>query len=173
VRSDEVDLAAIQAALDDFLDAVEARDWPRAERQHLAFHLTVLRAAHLPALEILLKPMQEIIMLSSLPPTIEGKDLADVWTMEDALRHKPILDAMRARDEEQSRTAMRDHFPLLDNSFHAERKLTKFRDSQFVQALFSQLLSKSPAPAGQGPTGMLGKALADDGIGAQPQAGIG
>src|SRR5262245_11544772 len=53
IRSDEDDWAAIQGALDDFFDAVEARDWPRAERQHLAFHLSVLRAAHLPALEIL------------------------------------------------------------------------------------------------------------------------
>jgi hypothetical protein len=79
--------------------------------------------------------------------------------MEDARRHKPILDGLRERDEERSRTAMRDHFPLLENSFHAERKMTKFRDSQFVQALFSQLLSKSPAPVGRVPTGMLGDAL--------------
>jgi DNA-binding FadR family transcriptional regulator len=170
IRSDEDDWAAIQAALEGFFDAVEACDWPRAERQHLAFHLSVLQAAHLPALEILLKPMQEIIMLSSLPPTIEGKDLADVWTMEDALRHKPILDALCERDEEGSRAAMRDHFPLLENTFHAERSATKFRDSQFVQALFSQLLSKSPEPAGRVPTGMLGDALdRGDGLAAETE----
>jgi hypothetical protein len=55
---------------------------------------------------------------------------------------------------------MREHFPLLENSFHAERKSTKFRDSQFVQALFSQLLSKTPASPGRAP-GMLGEALGD------------
>jgi DNA-binding FadR family transcriptional regulator len=159
VRSDEDDWAAIQETLDDFLDAVDASDWARAERQHLAFHLSVLRAAHLPALEILLKPMHEIIMLSSLPPTIEGKNLADVWTMEDARRHKPILDALRAREEEGARAAMRDHFPLLENSFHAERKAAKFRDSQFVQALFARILSKSPTRTGRAPTGMLEGAL--------------
>ena len=67
---------------------------------------------------------------------------------------------------------MRDHFPLLENSFHAERNATRFRDSQFVQALFSQLLSKSPAPTERTPTGMLGDALdGGDGLASRPEPG--
>jgi DNA-binding FadR family transcriptional regulator len=161
-RGTEEDWAVIDRALADFLESVEGRDWERAERFHLAFHLSVLRAAHLPALEILLKPMHEIIMLSSLPPSIEGKDLADVWTMEDARRHVPILEALRDRDEERARAAMRDHFPLLDDSFHSERKAIRFRDSQFVQALFSRLLSTRPIGDEPAPAGMLAEAFDDD-----------
>jgi DNA-binding FadR family transcriptional regulator len=158
-RGTEEDWAVIERALADFLEAVEGRDWERAERFHLAFHLSVLRAAHLPALEILLRPMHEIIMLSSLPPSLEGKDLADVWTIEDARRHVPIFEALRDRDEERAREAMSDHFPLLDDSLHAERKAIRFRDSQFVQALFSRLLSTGPSGNDRAPSGMLANAL--------------
>ncbi len=139
-RSAESDWEALETNLDDFIAAVEERDWERAEMCHLAFHVSMLRAAGLPALEILLKPLQEIIMLSSLPPSMEGKKLAEVWNLDDARRHRPILDAVRVRDEAAARAAMRDHFRLDASPRHAERKAARFRDSQVVQALFAQIL---------------------------------
>jgi GntR family transcriptional repressor for pyruvate dehydrogenase complex len=144
-RSEESDWEAMEENLTEFIEAVESREWARAEMCHLAFHVSLLRAARLPALEILLKPLQEIIMLSSLPPSLEGKDLAEVWSIEDANRHRPILEAVRNRDEEAARTAMRRHFPLAENPRHAERQAARFRDSVFVQKLFAQILrSESP-----------------------------
>jgi GntR family transcriptional regulator, transcriptional repressor for pyruvate dehydrogenase complex len=144
-RSEESDWEAMEQNLTAFIGAVESRDWAGAEMCHLAFHVSLLRAARLPALEILLKPLQEIIMLSSLPPSLEGKDLAEVWSIEDANRHRPILDAVRRRDEEGAREAMRLHFPLADNPRHAERQESRFRESVFVQKLFAQILrSESP-----------------------------
>jgi GntR family transcriptional regulator, transcriptional repressor for pyruvate dehydrogenase complex len=145
VRSQESDWEAMEENLAAFNEAVKSCEWARAEMCHLAFHVSLLRATRLPALEILLKPLQEIIMLSSLPPSLEGKDLAEVWSIEDARRHRPILDAVRRRDEEGARTAMREHFPLIDNPRHAERQAARFRDSFFVQRLFAQILrSESP-----------------------------
>ena len=140
VRAEEKDFEAIEQSLADFVAAIEARDWAAAERCHLAFHLSLVRAARLPALEIIFAPLQEIIMLSSLPPSIEGKDLADVWNIDDARRHTPILEAVRRRDQEGARRAMRAHFPIDEGPRHAERRASMFRDSQFVQALFVDLL---------------------------------
>jgi GntR family transcriptional regulator, transcriptional repressor for pyruvate dehydrogenase complex len=156
LRSEESDWAEMERNLDDFVAAIEARDWKAAERGHLAFHVSLLRAARLPALEILLKPLQEIIMLSSLPPSLKGKDLAEVWNLADALGHRPVLEAVRRRDEEGARTAMRDHFPLEGSPRHAERQAARFRDSQFVQTLFAQILRSEHPRRPEASTGLLG-----------------
>lgn len=87
-----------------FAEAVERREWTRAHRHHLDFHLALLQAVHLPALEILLTPMHEIILLSSVPPTTEDPKLWDVPA------HPPILDALRAGDGERVRAALQEHF---------------------------------------------------------------
>ena len=148
-RSTESDWEVLEKNLDDFIQAIEERDWHRAEICHLAFHVSLLRATQLPALEILLKPLQEIILLSSLPPSMKGKKLAEVWNLEDAQRHRPILDAVRARDEAGARTAMMNHFRLDASPRHAERTAARFRDSQFVQTMFAQIL-RSESPTGNG-----------------------
>jgi GntR family transcriptional repressor for pyruvate dehydrogenase complex len=140
VRSQESDWQVLEETLTEFIDAVESHEWQRAEGRHLAFHVSLLRAARVPALELLLKPLQEIIMLSSLPPSMEGKDPAEVWNLDDAHRHRPIVEALRKRDEAAARQAMEDHFLLDENPRHMERKAVRFRDSQFVQSLFAQIL---------------------------------
>ena len=43
-------------------------DWASAERAHLRFHVVLVESVHLPGLEILLRPLQRIIVDTSLPP---------------------------------------------------------------------------------------------------------
>jgi GntR family transcriptional repressor for pyruvate dehydrogenase complex len=87
-----------------FSAAVEAGDWDAARDRHVDFHVGLLRAIHQPALELLLKPMTEIILISGAPPRQTAK--VD-WEVET---HRPILDAVKARDPARAEEAMVAHF---------------------------------------------------------------
>lgn len=97
------DWDSIEAALVGFGEAVEQGDWQQAHAEHLAFHLALLHAIHFPALEILLTPMHEITLLSSIPP----EDTPELW---DVAAHPPILEALRAGDAGRARQALDEHF---------------------------------------------------------------
>ena len=66
-RSDD-DIARLRAAYDDLCAAAGAADWTAAESAHLRFHVVLVEAVHLPGLEVLLRPLQRIIVDTSLPP---------------------------------------------------------------------------------------------------------
>jgi GntR family transcriptional regulator, transcriptional repressor for pyruvate dehydrogenase complex len=117
------DWEQLDARLAGFADAVECEDWRRAHQEHLAFHLALLRAIHLPALEILLKPMHEIVVLSSVPPA----NNPELW---DVPAHPPILRALREGDEDGARLALRDHF----DRFLRDPRYEAFEESQFRDA---------------------------------------
>jgi GntR family transcriptional repressor for pyruvate dehydrogenase complex len=130
-RGSDEDWSRLQGHLDGFADAVERREWRRAHGEHLAFHLALLHAIHLPALEILLNPMHEIIVLSSVPPT----DNPELW---DVPAHPPILAALRERDAGRARAALEEHFQrFLGDERYAEFEARPFREAgmQAVQRL--------------------------------------
>ena len=97
----------MEQRLDAFAGAVTAHDWQRAHEQHMAFHVGVFQALRTPALELLLRPVQQYIFLTSVPPV---PDDPSVWEVET---HPPILAALRAGDEHAVRTAMREHFQFV------------------------------------------------------------
>jgi len=90
-----------------FEEAVEARDWDVVRRTHLEFHLALMRALHQPALELFLKPMTEIILVSSTPPRPAVKE---DWEVET---HRPILDALAAGKAKRAEEAMAAHFAAM------------------------------------------------------------
>ncbi len=106
-----------------FQEAVESSDWPRAHSEHLAFHLAILHAFHSPGLEILLAPMHEIVLLSSIPPA----DTPDLW---DIPAHGPILGAFRAGDAAKTRAALNDHF----HRFLSDDRYASFEETPFREA---------------------------------------
>jgi GntR family transcriptional repressor for pyruvate dehydrogenase complex len=99
----EADIARLQSQLDALRLAVEAKDWQLASDSHLGFHSALLRALHLPALDKLLEPMQQLIVFSSMPP--QNSD--DLWDLE---AHVPIVDALVAKDPDAMRVALARHY---------------------------------------------------------------
>lgn len=87
-----------------FADAVAGQRWDIARDAHLAFHVGLLRSLHQPALELFLKPMTEIILISSAPPR---ETAPEDWEVES---HKPILASLKARDAATAEKAIADHF---------------------------------------------------------------
>ena len=67
-RRTDRDLAQMSRHLADFADAVLEREWQVAMAAHLRWHLSILEATHMPALTILLGPMQRLILESSVLP---------------------------------------------------------------------------------------------------------
>jgi|tagenome__1003787_1003787.scaffolds.fasta_scaffold20989955_13 DNA-binding FadR family transcriptional regulator len=123
-RGTAADWAQMQEDLDRFGTAVDQGRWRAAHDSHLAFHLGLLRAVHLPALEILLKPMHEVIVLSSVPPAADNPELWDVAT------HPPILAALRSGKPQRVRQALEAHFHgFLDDARYAQFESQPFRDA--------------------------------------------
>lgn len=123
-RGTDEDWSRMEERLDGFRSAVERADWARAHAQHLGFHLALLGALHMPALDVLLKPLHETIVLSSLPPVADNPDLWDVPS------HPPILAALRDRDADATREALEAHFKrFLDDKRYAEFEERPFKDA--------------------------------------------
>lgn len=138
-RATEDDWAQLDELLRGFEDAVATEDWRRAHREHLAFHQALLRAVHLPALEILLKPMHEIVVLSSVPPT----NNPGLW---DVPAHPPIVAGLRARDAETTRRALHEHF----QRFLGDPRYEAFEASHFRDAAVDVLERLAPDTDGAG-----------------------
>lgn len=122
-RGTSDDWELMETHLEAFARAVDGQDWLRAHAEHLAFHVALLRAVHLSALEILLKPMHEIIVLSSVPPA----DNPELW---DVPAHPPILEALRRQDADGARSALEEHF----RRFLGDERFETFESSPFRDA---------------------------------------
>jgi DNA-binding FadR family transcriptional regulator len=116
-RRTDADVAEMLRHLTDYAQAVRERRWPAAMAAHLRWHLSILEAAHMPALTILLLPMQRLILESARPPKIDEPRDYEV----DA--EQPIFAAIEAKDPEAAERAMRQHFRFMSD----KRYRTRFR----------------------------------------------
>ncbi len=125
----------LDGVLDRFARAVDAGEWDVARDAHLAFHSGLLKALHQPALQLLLRPMTEVIWTSSEPPRVtEPSD----WEVET---HPPILDGLKARDPAAVEVAVREHYAVLDD---AER-YGAYRSRPFSSVFENLALTESVA----------------------------
>ncbi|MGV9855778.1 FadR/GntR family transcriptional regulator [Streptomyces sp. NPDC003442] len=125
---DDQTLQPLRRHLRRFEDGVRAKDWPTAHQEHLQFHLSIIRALRLPALELLIEPLQELIIVSSIPPEPES---GDQWGIGS---HDPIVEALESGDPEAARAAVRDHFRYAESPPYREYGQTLFRDARSVLA---------------------------------------
>jgi DNA-binding FadR family transcriptional regulator len=107
-----------------FEDAVRAQDWPTAHAEHLRFHLSIIKALRLPALELLVEPLQELIIVSSVPPDPES---GEQWGIGS---HDQIVEALQSGDSDAARTAVREHFRYAESAPYREFGRTLFRDAK-------------------------------------------
>lgn len=120
--STEEDVAALEAHLASLEDAIEEKDWQRASDSHVAFHAALLHAVHLPALDKLLEPMQQLTVPSAAPPL----DVADLWDLD---AHVPIVDALRAKDSDAMKAALERHYRRARASAEGDWLNLLFRDA--------------------------------------------
>lgn len=103
----------------------EAAVQKRAEKSvivnwHVEFHSEILRATNLPALEILLLPIQELMVASSVAPHgVDPRDPA-AWRVS---AHRKVLEAVASRDERRVAAACEEHWstPLRGKQFKRTR----------------------------------------------------
>jgi GntR family transcriptional repressor for pyruvate dehydrogenase complex len=115
------DCAELERELDRFARAVAEQDAGVAQEAHLDFHLGLIRAMHLPALELLLKPMGEVILLSSVRPASDPAR----FELES---HPPILAALRAGDTTRLISAIDAHFAVLEGPAYRRFRRARFRE---------------------------------------------
>ncbi|WP_208928414.1 FadR/GntR family transcriptional regulator, partial [Streptomyces rapamycinicus] len=107
-----------------FEDAVRAEDWPTAHQEHLQLHLSIIRVLRLPALELLIEPLQELIIVSSIPPDPQS---GEQWGIGS---HDAIVEALESGDPEAARVAVRDHFRYAESPPYRDYGRTLFRDAR-------------------------------------------
>jgi DNA-binding FadR family transcriptional regulator len=123
------ELAALEDALERFAVAVDADDTALATEQHTRFHTTILGAVHQPALKLMLKPMTEIILVSSTASLLRHS--REDWEVDS---HRPVLAALKAHDPEAAVAAMTAHFEVSTSSAYQEFLAREFADAYFEHA---------------------------------------
>jgi GntR family transcriptional repressor for pyruvate dehydrogenase complex len=141
-RGTDEDWAVLRASLERYDAAITTGDWAGAQESHLNFHYSLFAATRLPALRLLMKPMQQIILVSSVPVAGDEQNPAGVWTRDDLELHFPILDALVARDRDGVREAMEVHFARTAERLRdGHESGTLFRESEGARALLRSLLT--------------------------------
>src|SRR5919108_2106956 len=115
------DVARVEHELERFATAASEGDAAVAQEAHLEIHLGLMHAMHLPALELLLKPMAEVIVLSSVPPSPDPAR----WEVDS---HRPLVEALRARDEGALVRAVEEHFAVLRAGPYQRFRAALFRE---------------------------------------------
>ncbi|CCH79138.1 putative Pyruvate dehydrogenase complex repressor [Nostocoides japonicum T1-X7] len=122
----------LERTYEDLRTAVLNGESDRANRAHVAFHAGILRAAHQPVLALMLTPMSELAALTGVASIRRGS--MEDWEVE---AHRPIIDALKARDPEAAERAIRSHFEISTRPSTYER----FLDQPFSQAYFCDATS--------------------------------
>lgn len=115
------DVQHMEQQLERFARAGAEGDASVAQDAHLEIHLGLVGAMHLPALDLLLKPMAEVILLSSVRPAPDPAR----WEVES---HRPLVEALRARDEQRLVDAVDIHFAALETDAYSDFRAGLFRD---------------------------------------------
>jgi DNA-binding FadR family transcriptional regulator len=117
------DLDHLEEVYGGFAEAVREHDWDAARDNHLAFHVGLVRALHQPALELLLRPLTEVILISSEPPRLTAPE---DWEVET---HWPILAALEDRDAAAVERAVAEHYAVIrEPARYGEFRARPFRE---------------------------------------------
>ena len=136
------DVARMSDDFERFAAAAAAGDAAVAQDAHLEIHLGFVRAIHLPALDLMLKPMAEVILLSSVRPAPDPAR----WEVDS---HRPLVEALRARDEGALGHAVDYHFSVLRGGAYDRFRVARLRELLDHQefALLRGLLTSRAAAA--------------------------
>jgi DNA-binding FadR family transcriptional regulator len=118
----EADLDDLERAAVELEEAVAARNWKAAETAHVDFHVAYLSSLHLPVLEVLLVPIQQVLLTD--PPRFGD---ASHWYTEE---HHDVARAARTRDQKTLEDAVDRHYAFIGHdAFHEFKELPLGRAS--------------------------------------------
>ena len=120
-NAEDADVHAVEVQFERFARAVEAADEAVAQDAHLEFHLGFVRAMHVPGLELLLKPMGEVTLLSSVRPSPDPER----WEVPS---HAPMLEALGNGDEASLVDAVHHHYRVLRSGPYDSFRAARFRE---------------------------------------------
>lgn len=126
------DWAALEAHLSEMHSAVLADDLNAALDSHVLFHRAYLLAAHMPVLDILLSPLQQISLLCSLPSMTDPEQ----WDIEG---HRAIIDALRSRDEAELISVLSGHYRDLRDPRFREYYAQTLHDMPLAHTVLAEL----------------------------------
>ncbi len=120
MRAGRADWAPAENALSDYRSAIKDKHWGRVIEAHNRFHLCMLTALRNPVIDLLIAPMQEILVVTAPSPWDPSSPAEWAKGYPD---HPPILDAAENGDEDLLREAVRAHYAYKDQpSFKRTRK---------------------------------------------------
>ena len=137
-RGTKEDWKGLRGIYETFAAAVDSGDWDLVGEAHLKFHVGLLKAIHQPALEIFLKPMTEIIMISAAPPRLGVKE---AWVKKDweVESHLPVIEALEAADAARVEAAMCEHFAATTDP----KRYRRFRARRFDETFAARLTRRT------------------------------
>jgi GntR family transcriptional regulator, transcriptional repressor for pyruvate dehydrogenase complex len=116
-------IARARRAFETFERAVEeSRDVEAIVRGHVQFHASLVRATNLPALEILLGPIQQMMLATSV--AARGVDPCDPQAWRVSV-HLKLLEAVESRDPDEVMASSAKHWstPLRGKSYREIRAM--------------------------------------------------
>jgi|HigsolmetaAR202D_1030399.scaffolds.fasta_scaffold20209_2 GntR family transcriptional repressor for pyruvate dehydrogenase complex len=114
--------AALTEALRTYEHAMQTGDSETAGRAHLQFHGLILQATRNQVLIDFLDPFVAFSVPSLLPLQDPNEVSEEEQHWADFRRHQDILDALRSRDPERARAAMREHMRFPEARVHRDLK---------------------------------------------------
>jgi GntR family transcriptional regulator, transcriptional repressor for pyruvate dehydrogenase complex len=130
------DCQELSVRLDAFHTAVRAGQYQAAEEHHVNVHLALLAATHYPALDILLRPMHQVILLTSHPPR---KGDPRFWEYE---AHAGIFGALRSGNRKRLRDSLSAHYEAMDADEYQPQRAGLVRDTPAMRDLLEQMLHR-------------------------------
>jgi DNA-binding FadR family transcriptional regulator len=100
-------LERMEDALDALAAALDRHRPADAARAHVAFHTELMRATCLPALDILIRPLQQMMMATSLVPGGIASDDPAGWRVEI---HRALYTAVKNQSLEELAAANAEHW---------------------------------------------------------------
>jgi DNA-binding FadR family transcriptional regulator len=101
------DLRRIRDAMQGFEKTVSSGDGAAAARTHVLFHTELLRATRLKAISILLEPIQQMMLATSLVPRGFDPSQPEGWRLDV---HKALVEAVASRDPKAVDAATAAHW---------------------------------------------------------------
>jgi DNA-binding FadR family transcriptional regulator len=127
----EIDFSDLDKALARFVTAEKTRQWSLTDAAHLDVHLAIGRLSRNRALDVLLVPLSEVIVTTSLHPRLDEPEIWDlVW---DVPVHEMIVRALKSGSVEQAIDAIDRHFAYTEDIRYREFLEMRFSEAPDVR----------------------------------------
>ncbi len=133
-RAAAADVERLAEAIAAFRAAVTECRWADAAVLHVQVHLALLTATRYPALDIVLRPMQQVTLLSSHTPRV---DEPKYWEID---AHEALLEGVRSGQRELLRTAVIGHYQVMEADEYSAQRAGLVRESPGMHQMLADVL---------------------------------